>query len=126
MNKYFLDTNFIYALLSEQDALHQKASKTFELIKYGQLFTSVVVIGELYSSESEVDFLNFTELAQIEIIDYKKDDLIPLFSLYKNIRTKLKANDSSILVHSLTNSLELITFDISLSKIFNTLKSQMI
>ena len=126
MKQYFLDTNFISSLLIQKDSLHEEALSIFEEIKNDELYTSVIVIGELFALKEEIDILGFINDLQIRIIEYKKEDIILLSELKNHIRTKLKANDYSILIHSLSYSLELITFDVSLSKIFNTLKSQMI
>jgi predicted nucleic acid-binding protein len=119
MKNYFLDTNVLFALFSENDALHTKANQEFRKIADANLKTSVIVVAELIASNEDFDFLEAILALNIEIIDVKFPHLIYVDQeIEPRKRKKLKANDTLILAQAFLSESELITFDKKLKKAF--------
>jgi len=118
MKKYFLDTNFLYALFAK-DALSDAAYAIFEDIADSELITSVIVVAELYSSNQNMHFFQALEDLNIKVIDLTLTDILAMTQiLNKETRNSLKSNDSIILTQAQITDAKLITFDKKLSKYY--------
>lgn len=122
MKKYFLDTNFLYALLLPDDLLHARALDYYEEIFNAELTTSVLVLAELLASGSDIDFILEIEKLEINVLDVDHFTIVSLKEIIDpQDRRQVKAIDSIILTQALMSNSKLLTFDDKLNKKFERL-----
>lgn len=121
MKKYFFDTNFLFGLFSESDALYERATEFFlKLPADADLLTSSLVLAELICSGEPTDFLYKLKTLEIKILD---SDLSTVIAMSKLIppqkRRKIKAIDSIIITQAAIEEAELVSFDEGLQKVID-------
>ncbi len=122
--KYFLDTNFIFALFFKNDALNREANLIWEEICIADIYTSVAVVAELICAGEETDFIILIEGIGAKILEINMNNMSQLSILIPpKVRRKLKAIDCIVLSQVLDSKLELITFDKDLKRQYQIIKS---
>lgn len=118
MQSYFLDTNFLFGLLNNDDYLYESANALFDSFSENtRLITSSLVVAELMCSGENYDFVHALTKLQVEIIEVEMSDVarLPEF-IDPSKRRSLKAIDSIILTQCYIYDLKLVSFDKKLTK----------
>lgn len=124
--RYFLDTNFVYAVFSPNDSIHEKAKVIFDSeVDKNDIIISMSVVAELMSSKTSVNFLNICmSMTGGVLLNPIIDDLQFIDNhILPQTRSTLKANDCLIMAMSIRLGARLMTFDKKLQKAYNKLKN---
>ncbi len=126
MKSYIFDTSFLISLLDVDDINHAKALSIISDIEIwnnlNKFFINDIILNETYTVLNYKKWFVFLEkfevfLEQIEVIylSWNNEEYI---SFFKMIAWKVSVPDSSVLYDSMKHSLEILSFDKEMMKLY--------
>jgi len=121
MERYLLDTSFLYSLLNKDDISNPLAVEIAQKLKDPEILVPTVVIAELISNTKNKQARDFAIKAALEIADdtptLSKADITKYIAFAKELPNTFTAIDSIILFLAKEDRASLITFDKKLQKL---------
>lgn len=124
MERFLLDTSFIFSFADKDDINHIKARKLIlnsssPILKF---YIPYIVVAELVIGSENFDFLSLAKSFSSNFVKNNEKDLEFIAKMSPSLARSLKANDCLILAIASRLNLEILTFDEKLKKAHTQLK----